>query len=163
TLSGGEAQRLKLSKELSKKATGRTVYILDEPTSGLHFDDIKQLLEVLNQLVEQGNTVIVIEHNLDVVKASDCVIDMRPEGRVDGIDVAAEPARAKARIGFSTGSAGLYGRLTAREQLMYFGALHGMDETRLAARIEEVSASVDLTRLLGRRCEKLSTGEKQRV
>jgi excinuclease ABC subunit A len=80
TLSGGEAQRIKLSKELAKKSTGRTVYILDEPTTGLHFDDIKQLLEVLNQLVEQGNTVIVIEHNLDVVKTSDYVIDLGPEG-----------------------------------------------------------------------------------
>jgi sodium transport system ATP-binding protein len=83
--------------------------------------------------------------------------------RVDGIDVAAEPARAKARLGFSTGSSGLYGRLTAREQLAYFGALHGMAPARLAARIDEVAASVDLTRLLGRRCEKLSTGERQRV
>jgi len=82
---------------------------------------------------------------------------------VDGVDVAAQPARAKARLGFSTGSAGLYGRLTAREQLEYFGALHGMPAAKLAARIDEVSASVDLTRLLGRRCEKLSTGEKQRV
>jgi excinuclease ABC subunit A len=80
TLSGGEAQRIKLSKELAKKSTGRTIYILDEPTTGLHFDDIKQLLEVLNQLVEQGNTVIVIEHNLDVVKTSDYVIDLGPEG-----------------------------------------------------------------------------------
>jgi sodium transport system ATP-binding protein len=82
---------------------------------------------------------------------------------VDGIDVAAEPARAKGRLGFSTGSAGLYGRLTAYEQLAYFGALHGMARDHLRARIDAVSASVDLTRLLSRRCEKLSTGEKQRV
>ncbi len=80
TLSGGEAQRIKLSKELARKSTGRTVYILDEPTTGLHFDDIKQLLDVLNRLVEQGNTIIVIEHNLDVIKTADYVIDMGPEG-----------------------------------------------------------------------------------
>ncbi|MBL9009132.1 MAG: excinuclease ABC subunit UvrA [Myxococcales bacterium] len=80
TLSGGEAQRIKLSKELAKKGSGRTVYILDEPTTGLHFDDIKQLLDVLGRLVDSGNTVIVIEHNLDVIKTADYIVDMGPEG-----------------------------------------------------------------------------------
>lgn len=89
TLSGGEAQRIKLSKELSKKATGKTLYILDEPTTGLHFEDIKKLLQVLQMLVEQGNTVVVIEHNLDVIKTADYIVDLGPEGGDGGGEIIA--------------------------------------------------------------------------
>ena len=84
TLSGGEAQRIKLTRELSKKATGQTLYLLDEPTTGLHFHDVKKLIKVLNDLVEKGNTVVVIEHNLDVIKSGDYIIDLGPEGGDDG-------------------------------------------------------------------------------
>jgi len=106
TLSGGEAQRVKLALELSKRDTGRTLYILDEPTTGLHFADIDLLLKVLQQLVEAGNTIVVIEHNLDVIKTADWVIDMGPEGGSGGgqvvaagtpEDVAANPASMTGR------------------------------------------------------------------
>src|SRR5439155_7490864 len=89
TLSGGEAQRIKLSRELARVGTGRTLYILDEPTTGLHFDDIKKLLKVLSRLVEAGNTVLVIEHNLDVIKSADWVIDLGPEVGAAGGEVLA--------------------------------------------------------------------------
>jgi excinuclease ABC subunit A len=89
TLSGGEAQRVKLSKELSKRATGKTLYILDEPTTGLHFEDTRKLLEVLQELVDNGNTIVVIEHNLDVIKVADWLLDFGPEGGDGGGEIVA--------------------------------------------------------------------------
>jgi excinuclease ABC subunit A len=87
TLSGGEAQRVKLAAELARRDTGKTLYILDEPTTGLHFEDIRVLLEVLNRLVDKGNTVIVIEHNMDVIKVADHIIDLGPEGGKNGGEI----------------------------------------------------------------------------
>ena len=90
TLSGGEAQRVKLAKELSKNSTGKTLYLLDEPTTGLHFHDVQLLMDVLQKLNSQGNTIVVIEHNLDVIKNSDWIIDIGPEGGNGGGEIVAE-------------------------------------------------------------------------
>jgi excinuclease ABC subunit A len=104
TLSGGEAQRVKLSRELSKRDTGKTLYILDEPTTGLHFEDIKQLLAVLHRLRDHGNTIVIIEHNLDVIKTADWLVDLGPEGGSGGGQIIATgtpEAVAKAKQSFT--------------------------------------------------------------
>ena len=105
TLSGGEAQRMKLARELSKRQTGRTLYLLDEPTTGLHFDDVRKLLEVLHRLTDLGNSVIIIEHNLDVIRNADWIIDLGPEGGEDGGRIVGEgrPTKIASTPGSYTG------------------------------------------------------------
>ena len=128
TLSGGEAQRVKLSKELSRRATGRTLYILDEPTTGLHFEDTKKLLEVLHELVDHGNTVVVIEHNLDVVKTADWLLDFGPEGGDGGglIVASGTPETVAADQDSWTGR--------------YLAELLARHETRRLARVAQIRA-----------------------
>jgi excinuclease ABC subunit A len=106
TLSGGEAQRVKLATELQRRSTGRTIYVLDEPTTGLHFEDVRKLLIVLNSLVDKGNTVIVIEHNLDVIKSADWLLDLGPEGGFRGGELVAEgtPEQVAKNMASFTGS-----------------------------------------------------------
>jgi len=136
TLSGGEAQRMKLARELSKRQTGRTLYLLDEPTTGLHFDDVRKLLEVLHRLADLGNSVVIIEHNLDVIRNADWILDMGPEGGEDGGRVIAEgrPVQVAAVPGSFTG-----------EFLAKYYAEHGMPAeapAELAAAIEEKDPAV---------------------
>jgi excinuclease ABC subunit A len=138
TLSGGEAQRMKLARELSKRQTGRTLYLLDEPTTGLHFDDVRKLLEVLHRLADLGNSVIIIEHNLDVIRNADWILDLGPEGGEDGGRVVGEgrPAKIAATPGSYTG------QFLARYYASKNGKLEAIDAEDAAAEISAAAAEV---------------------
>jgi excinuclease ABC subunit A len=148
TLSGGEAQRVKLATELSRRATGRTVYILDEPTTGLHFADVEKLLQVLHRLVDAGNTVIVIEHNLDVIKTADWIIDLGPEGGARGGRIVAEgpPERIAAEPASATGA--YLARALAGEPLL------PLTEASLAAGRGDDGAHPDPSAAMGGRTDR---------
>ena len=137
TLSGGEAQRMKLARELSKRQTGRTLYLLDEPTTGLHFDDVRKLLEVLHRLTDLGNSVIIIEHNLDVIRNADWVIDLGPEGGEDGGRLVGEgrPAKIAATPGSYTG------QFLTRYYASHNGHLEPIDDTAAMLAIEDSPAT----------------------
>jgi excinuclease ABC subunit A len=148
TLSGGEAQRVKLAKELSRRATGNTLYILDEPTTGLHFEDVRKLLEVLHALVEHGNTVVVIEHNLDVIKTADWVIDLGPGGGVNGGEIVAEgtPELVAAEPKSFTGQ---YLKQTLARSPTVIPAKAGAEATKAKARRSRKAAEADQPDLIG--------------
>ena len=143
TLSGGEAQRIKLSKELSKRGTGRTLYILDEPTTGLHFADVRKLLDVLMSLVDAGNTVVVIEHNMDVIKVADYIIDLGPEGGDEGGRVIATGSPEEIAVA-SDSYTGLYLREVLKNQKGY----HPFSVDPNKARVEEEAKPAPKTRVL---------------
>ena len=152
TLSGGEAQRVKLAAELQKRSTGRTVYILDEPTTGLHFEDIRKLLKVINGLVDKGNSVIVIEHNLDVIKTSDWIVDMGPEGGSGGGTVVAQgtPEDVAAVPESYTGKFLADVLVRTRTQADHPGAAAAQGQLALDRRPDGDVADLDITRLLDR-------------
>jgi excinuclease ABC subunit A len=146
TLSGGEAQRMKLARELSKRQTGRTLYLLDEPTTGLHFDDVRKLLEVLDRLADLGNSVIIIEHNIDVIRNADWILDLGPEGGEDGGRIIGQgrPAKIAATPGSYTG------QFLTRYYASSNGKLAAVDpEEREANDFSSQPAEADAVRIRG--------------
>jgi excinuclease ABC subunit A len=131
-LSGGEAQRVKLASELAKRSTGHTMYLLDEPTTGLHFEDVRRLLTVLSRLVDQGNTVLVIEHNLDVIKTADWLIDLGPEGGSGGGSIV------------GTGTPEHIAAIAASHTGRYLAPLLGMPEAKSSPQVTEKKASASM-------------------